>query len=69
MTTFINYVTAFWSVVVMNCIQPVNWNNCKNLDEWLIPGIQEGIHLYMNPSSIYQNEREYLEDINKDKKK
>jgi hypothetical protein len=66
MTTFLNYVAAFWSVVVMNCIQPVNWKYCYRVDQWLIPGIQEGVHLYMNPSSIYQEEREYLEMINKD---
>jgi len=66
MTTFLNYIAAFWSVVVMNCIQPVNWKYCYRVDQWLIPGIQEGIHLYMNPSSIYEEEREYLEMINKD---
>ena len=52
MTTLVNYLTAFWSVVVVNCVQPVNWEYCKNVDDWLIPGIKEGIHLYMNPSSI-----------------
>jgi len=30
-----------------------------------MPGIKEGVELYINPSSIYQNEREYLENINK----
>ena len=69
MTTFVNYVTAFWSVVVMNCIQPVNWEYCKNLNEWLIPGIREGVEILLNPSTIYQSERDYLDNINKDKKK
>ena len=69
MTTFVNYVTAFWSVVVMNCIQPVNWEYCKNLNEWLIPGIREGVEILFKPSTIYQNERDYLHNINKDKKK
>ena len=69
MTTFVNYITAFWSVVVMNCIQPVNWEYCKNLNEWLIPGIQEGVEILLNPSTIYQSERDYLDNINKDKKK
>jgi len=67
--TFVNYVTAFWSVVVMNCIQPVNWNNCKDLNEWLVPGIREGVEILLNPSTIYQSERDYLDNINKDKKK
>ncbi len=69
MITFVNYVTAFWSVVVMNCIQPVNWNNCKDLNEWLVPGIREGVEILLNPSTIYQSERDYLDNINKDKKK
>ena len=60
MITFVNYATAFWSVVVMNCIQPVNWNNCKNLNEWLVPGVREGVELLFNPSTIYQSERDYL---------
>ena len=61
MITFVNYVTAFWSVVVMNCIQPVNWNNCKDLNEWLVPGIREGVEILLNPSTIYQSERDYLD--------
>ncbi len=69
MITFVNYVAAFWSVVVMNCIQPVNWNNCKDLNEWLVPGIREGVEILLNPSTIYQSERDYLDNINKDKKK
>ena len=60
MITFVNYVTAFWSVVVMNCIQPVNWNNCKDLNEWLVPGIREGVEILLKPSTIYQSERDYL---------
>jgi hypothetical protein len=67
--TLVNYIVAFWSVVVINCVQPVNWKYCKDINEWLIPGIGEGIHLYMNPSSIYQDERDYLENINNTKKK
>tara|TARA_Y100001938_G_scaffold135468_1_gene197178 strand:+ start:406 stop:567 length:162 start_codon:yes stop_codon:yes gene_type:complete len=53
----------------MNCIQPVNWNNCKDLNEWLVPGIREGVEILLNPSTIYQSERDYLDNINKDKKK
>lgn len=66
MYSIINYLTAFWTVVVMNCIQPVNWKYCYRVDQWLIPGIKEGVELYTNPSSIYKEEREKLQDINKD---
>jgi hypothetical protein len=40
--------------------------NCYRIDQWLIPGIKEGLEIYNNPSSIYENERKQLEDINKD---
>lgn len=66
MYTIINYLTAFWTVIVLNCIQPVNWKYCYRVDQWLIPGIKEGLEIYNNPSSIYENERKQLEDINKD---
>lgn len=68
MTTFINYVTAFWTVVVMNCIQPVNWEYCLPVHEWLLPDIIDGVELLLNPDSIYEDEREYLESINKQRK-
>lgn len=66
MYSIINYLTTFWTVVVLNCIQPVNWKYCYRVDQWLIPGIKEGVELYTNPSSIYKEEREKLQDINKD---
>ena len=42
MLTLVNHLTAFWSVVVMNCIQPANWKYCYRVDHWLIPGIKRG---------------------------
>jgi hypothetical protein len=66
MYTILNYFIAFWTVVVFNCIQPINWKYCYRVDQWLIPGIGEGLQIYNNPSSIYENERKQLEDINKD---
>ena len=69
MLTFINYATAFWTVVVVNCAQPVNWEYCKDIDDWLIPGIIEGVEILLKPSSIYESERDYLENINNTKKK
>jgi hypothetical protein len=64
MLTIVNHISAFWTVVVMNCIQPVNWEACLPVHEWLIPGIIEGVEIYLNPSSIYESEREVLHDIN-----
>jgi len=64
MTTVLNYAAAIWSVVIMNCIQPVNWKACLPVHEWLFPEIKTGIELYLDPSIIYKNEREYLNNIN-----
>ena len=41
MLTIINHLTAFWSVVVMNCIQPVNWKYCYRIDRWMIPELHQ----------------------------
>tara|TARA_B100000900_G_C20134011_1_gene535196 strand:- start:151 stop:357 length:207 start_codon:yes stop_codon:yes gene_type:complete len=68
MITLINYLTAFWSVVVMNCIQPVNWQYCLPVHKWFVPEFVEGIKIYLDPSSLYSNERQALENINKDRK-
>ena len=65
MTTFINYATAFWSVVVMNCIQPVNWQYCYRVDQWLLPEVMIGIQYYLDKDMnfLYNTEREYLKNL------
>jgi len=68
MTTLINYIHAFWVVVVMNCVQPMNWEQCLPVHRWLLPEIEEGVRIYLNPSSLYERERKYLDSINKDRK-
>jgi len=62
MLTFINHVTAFWSIVVMNCIQPVNWEYCFPVHEWLLPELQMGIQMYFDKEKtfLYKSEKEYL---------
>jgi len=65
MTSIFNYVTAFWTVVVMNCIQPVNWKQCAPVHEWLIPQVYEGAQIYFDKRMdfLYKSERDYLEKI------
>ena len=62
MTTVFNYLAAFWSVVIMNCVQPVNWEYCLPVHEWLIPEVIEGYKIWRDPSIIYKTEREYLKE-------
>ena len=61
MQTLIIHLVAFWNVVVMNCIQPVNWKYCYRVDEWLIPDLVQGYKIWTGEEQIYQNEKEYLE--------
>jgi hypothetical protein len=57
------YLQAFWSVVVMNCAQPINWEYCLPVHEWLFPAIQEAWVIKTNPDSIYQAEREIINSL------
>jgi len=62
MTTIINYTTAFWTVVVMNCVKPINWEYCYRIDQWLLPEISYGIQIYLDKEHklLYKSERDYL---------
>ena len=63
MTTLINHLTAFWSVVVLNCIQPANWQYCYRVDQWLIPDLIQGYEIWSGKVVPYQNEKDYLEGL------
>ena len=65
MLTITNHLTAFWTVVVMNCIQPVNWQYCYRIDQWLIPDLRQGIEIYLdrNLDFLYKEERKYLDSV------
>ena len=65
MTTIFNYVTAFWSVVVINCVQPTNWEYCLPVHEWLIPELSQGIEIFFDDNMIflYESERNYLDTL------
>jgi hypothetical protein len=62
MLTIINHVSAFWTVVVMNCIQPANWQYCLPVHEWLLPELRVGITMFFDKekSFLYKSEKEYL---------
>jgi hypothetical protein len=65
MLTITNHLTAFWTVVVMNCIQPANWQYCYRIDEWLLPDLRQGIEIYLdrNLDFLYKEERKYLDSV------
>ena len=62
MPSVYNYLVAFFQVVVMNCIQPVNWQACLPVHEWLIPDLIQGAQIYFDKdlNFLYKSEREYL---------
>jgi len=48
----------------MNCIQPVNWQYCYRVDQWLLPDVIEGIKIYTGEVHPYQQEKDYLRKVN-----
>jgi len=60
MNTLLIHLVAFWNIVVMNCIQPVNISHCLPVHEWLIPDLIEGYKLYTGETYPYQDEKEFL---------
>ena len=63
MTTIINHLSAFWTVVVMNCVQPINWEQCGPVHVWLFPELAAGVRIFMDPehNHLYEEEREALQ--------
>ena len=60
MKSLIIHLVAFWNVAVVNCVQPVNWQYCYRVDQWLIPEMIQGYKLWSGQTTPYQNEKEYL---------
>jgi len=58
------YISAFWTTVVMNCVQPVNWQACLPVQDWLFPAIGDLIQL--KREGIYVNEKRALEQFRLD---
>lgn len=47
----------------MNCIQPVNWQYCLPIHEWLLPELRQGIEIMLDDEMnfLYENERDHLD--------
>jgi len=61
MYTIWNYAIVFFQMVLVPCVTvPENWKYCYKVNEWLIPELQNGIEIYFDPSSIYQQERDII---------
>ena len=57
------YISAFWTTVVMNCVQPVNIEACLPVQDWLFPAVHDYIRF---KEGIYVNEKRALEQFRLD---
>jgi hypothetical protein len=48
---------------VAGCLQPVNWESCSKINEWLIPDVIEGYELLSGKKKAYDNEKRYLNSL------
>jgi hypothetical protein len=62
MISFWIHLKAFFMVVVLNCVQPVNWKYCYRVDQWLIPDLIHAWELKTGKYVPYQEERDYLQN-------
>ena len=54
-----SYINAFWTTVVISCLQPVNWEYCLPIQDWLLPAVGD----YMRAKEPYALEREILQSL------
>ena len=54
-----SYLTAFWTTVILNCLQPVNWKQCLPVQDWLFPAIGDLIRA----KEPYASERRILQSL------
>ena len=59
MLTVWNYVSGFVSVVLFNCVQPVNWSYCLAVNEWVPPYFGDLKRFYCERP--YESEHVYLD--------
>ena len=57
------HTVAFFQVVIMNCIHPVNWDACYRVDQWLVPDLIEGYEIWSGSKHPYQTEKDYLNRV------
>jgi len=55
MLTYISYVKGFFSVVVFNCIQPLNWSSCGAVHAWVPP--------YINDLMVFVSQKPYQQEL------
>ena len=54
-----SYLTAFWTTVVVGCMDPYNFKHCVRVDQWLFPVVGD----IMRAREPYVSERLYLKSL------
>ena len=59
MLTIWNHVSAFTSVILLNCFTPANWSYCVEVDKWFPPYVEDVKQVWCQKP--YESEVEYLD--------
>ncbi len=54
------FTKAFFTTVVVGCAQPVNWEHCYPVSDWMIPWMHDVIHMHEN--GAYHSEKCTLQE-------
>ena len=54
-----SYLAAFWTTVVISCMDPYNFKYCVRVDQWLFPVVGD----IMRAKEPYASERIYLKSL------
>jgi|TARA_R100000030_G_scaffold96993_1_gene85607 hypothetical protein len=55
------FISAFWTTVVVQCVKPVNWDQCSQTNNWLVPWVRDVTE--MHQKGPYHAEKSILEHI------
>ena len=54
------FISAFWTTVVVQCAKPVNWDQCSQVNDWLVPWVRDVVE--MHEKGPYYNEKTLLKE-------
>jgi len=54
-----SYLTAFWTTVIVGCMDPYNFKYCVRVDQWLFPVVGD----IMRAREPYASEHRYLKSL------
>ena len=63
MLTIWNHVSAFASVILLNCFTPANWTYCVAVNQWFPPYIEDVKQVWRQKP--YESESKYLLNFDK----